>query len=221
MNVLSHRPNLLFLIWIRNKHIMFLLNHKLNKNLYFRKLIIALTTNETGNGVDGDFIIWKVNGKTHLEPSHDGKVGPAYIYGISKKNPNGTYQSYYMNGELHRDYGPAIINGISNENLNGKYHAYYKHGKRHRDDGPAKINGISKINPNGNRYSYYRNGVRHRNDGPAIINKINPNGAYYEYLVNGELHRDDGPAIINGISKENPNGTYRGYYKHGVQVDPF
>ena len=99
MNVLGYRPNLLFLIWIRNKNVLFLLNHKLNRKLYYRKLITALTTKETGNYDKCDFIIWKVNGQTHREPSPDGKVGPASIYGISKNNPNGTEHYYYINGE--------------------------------------------------------------------------------------------------------------------------
>jgi len=158
MNTLSYRPNLLFLIWIRNKHALFILNHKLNRKLYYQKLIIALTTNETGNGLYGACKIWKVNGKKHKDD------GPASIYGISKNNPNGTYHYYYQHGILHRrlsqdgKVGPAIINGISTENPNGTNHFYYKHGQRHRDNGPACIEEISKENPNGTRHYYYMHG---------------------------------------------------------------
>jgi len=93
MNTLGYRPNLLFLIWIRNKHHLFILNQKLNKQLYYQKLIIALTTNETGSGAKGTFIIWKVNGKTHKDD------GPAIIQGISKEYPNGIGHLYCINGK--------------------------------------------------------------------------------------------------------------------------
>jgi len=163
MNTLSYRPNLLFFIWIRNKHILFLINHKLNKQIYYHKLIIALTTNETGDGVDGvdgDFIIWKVNGKFHKDD------GPAWIVGISKENPNGTIHAYYHNGKRHRGLSqdrkvvPAYIQGISKEYPNGCYHAYFKHGKLHREDGPAIIYGIYNENPNGTYHEYHINGKR-------------------------------------------------------------
>jgi len=123
MNTLSYRPNLLFLIWIRNKHPLFLLNHKLNKQLYYQKLIIALTTKQTGNRSDGGFITWRVNGKTHKDD------GPAIIGGISNENPNGTQHYYFKHGKHHRDDGPACIYGISKEDPNGTYHAYYINGK--------------------------------------------------------------------------------------------
>jgi len=160
MNTLGDRPNLLFLIWIRNKNARFLLNHKLNKQLYYRKLIIALTTNETSNGVDGAFIIWKVNGKIHK----DG--GPACIFGISTENPNGTKHIYYKQGQRHRGLsqdgkvGPAYIGGISIEHPKGVYHHYYNHGKLHREDGAAIIYGISNKNPNSTYHEYHINGKR-------------------------------------------------------------
>jgi len=124
MNTLGYRPNILFLIWIRNKHALFILNHKLNKQLYYHKLIIALTTKDTIYCVYDTFITWKVSGKEHRED------GPAWIYGISTKNPNGTYHYYYKHGKLHREDGPAVIYGISKENPNGTSHEYYQHGKR-------------------------------------------------------------------------------------------
>ena len=158
MNTLGYRPNLLFLIWIRNKHALFILNHKLNKQLYYQKHIIALTTKQTGNVVAGAFIIWTVNGKKH---KYD---GPALIQGISKENPNGTEHIYYQYGKLHRGLsqdgkvGPAYIQGISKKNPNGIYNTYYQHGIRHRDDGPAVIREISKEHPNGSDQLYYING---------------------------------------------------------------
>jgi len=160
MNTLGDRPNLLFLIWIRNKNILFLLNHKLNKQLYYRKLTIALTTKETGSDGYTVFTIWKVNSKIHKDD------GPAYIGGILNENPNGTKHIYYKHGKRHRGVfqdgkvGPACIQGISNNNPNGTYLHYYNHGKLHREDGPAIIYGISNENPNGIYYEYYINGER-------------------------------------------------------------
>jgi len=123
MNVLGYRPYILFLIWIRNKNVLFLLNHKLNRKLYYRKLIIALTTTKNGNNRNGAFIVWKVNGKVHRNE------GPAIISDITTENPNGTEHSYYQHGKCHRDGGPARIYGISNKYPNGIYHSYYQYGE--------------------------------------------------------------------------------------------
>jgi len=154
MDVLSSRPNILFLVWVRTKNSHFLLNNKLRRPIYRIKLINALTTIENGIEFGKKFKTWKVNGKCHREN------GPAYIAGISKDNPNGTYHSYYRNGKCHREDGPAIIYGISKDNPNGTYHAYYMNGEYHRDDGPAIIKGISKDNPNGTSQGYYKNGIK-------------------------------------------------------------
>jgi len=152
MDVLSHRPNILFLIWVRNKHILYLLNHKLYKPLYYRKLIDALTTIENGINIHGNFKKWVINGKTHRDD------GPAWIQGISKEHPNGRYNGYFNNDKLHRNDGPASINGISQLDPNGRSHHYFEHGICHRDDGPAVIEGISVNNPNGTYRAYYKNG---------------------------------------------------------------
>ena len=127
MNILSHRPNLLFLVWVRNKQFNFILNLKLRRQLYYTKLIKALTTIETGIYPkylkQGHFKLWKINGKLHRDD------GPACIEGISTENPNGTYHAYYKYGKRHRDDGPSYIHGISKENPNGTKHIYYQHGK--------------------------------------------------------------------------------------------
>jgi len=214
MEILSRRPNILFLIWVRNNNINFLFNQKLNKQLYYRKLINALTTIEYNSSLK----IWTVNGKIHRED------GPARIENISNNNPNGTNYGYFSRNLLHRDDGPASICGITKENPNGTYQSYYQHDKLHREDGPALIYGISKENPNGTYHAYYKHRQRHRKDGPAIIQEIskeNPNGTYHAYYKHGQRHRNDGPAIIEEISKKHPNGYYHAYYQHGKRVDPF
>jgi len=148
MDVLSCRPNILFLVWVRNQNIHFLINNKLRRPIYRSKLINTLTTIENGIIYGEHVKIWKINDKRHRDD------GPAYIYGISNDNPNGTNHGYYMNGKWHRDDGPAIIRGISKDNPNGTSHYYYRNGELHRDDGPAIIRGISKDNPNGTLHEY-------------------------------------------------------------------
>jgi antitoxin component YwqK of YwqJK toxin-antitoxin module len=154
MDVLSCRPNILFLIWVRNQNIHYLLNNKLRRPIYRIKLINALTTIKNGIYIGEHFKIWKLNGQRHRDE------GPTYIGEISKNNPNGTHYAYYKNGERHREDGPAIIQGISIDNPNGTYHAYYRNGEKHREDGPAWIDGISNDNPNGTSHEYYKNGIQ-------------------------------------------------------------
>jgi len=198
MNILSDRPNLLFLIWVRNTNFNFIINYKLKRHIYYFKLINALTTIDIIITYDGYRKMWITNDKIHRGLSQDGTVGPAIISGISNDNPNGTTYSYYRHGKRHRDDGPAWIRGISNDNPNGTTYSYYKNGNYHRDDGPAYISGITKESLKGTEHAYYRD---------------------------GELHRDDGPALIRGISNDNPNGTTHGYYKndyylHGKLILP-
>jgi len=122
MDVLSCRPNILFLIWVRSKNIHFLINNKLRRPIYRIKLINALTIIKYYITFGDNCRVWRVNGKWHRED------GPAFIKGISNDNPNGTYHVYYRNGRCHRDDGPAYIDGISKDNPNGTYHEYFRNG---------------------------------------------------------------------------------------------
>jgi hypothetical protein len=47
----------------------------------------------------------------------------------------GFMESWYYNGDLHREGGPARVTGY----LNGSIHEYHQNGKLHRIDGPATI----------------------------------------------------------------------------------
>jgi hypothetical protein len=115
MNILKDRPNLLFLVCVRNQNKNFLVVSKLRRAIYLLKMIKALTTVANINGYQEYYL----NGKQHRVD------GPAIIY------PDG-YQAYYLNGKLHRVDGPAIIapNG---------FQAYWLNGERHRVDGPAIV----------------------------------------------------------------------------------
>jgi len=128
MNSLFNKPNLLFLIFVRNQN-RALLHSKLRRPIYRIKLIKALTTIvKDAYGIHE----WLINGNLHRED------GPARIW------HNGT-QEWRINGKLHREDGPAVIyaNG-------GQY--WYKNGKWHRDDGPAVIgaDGTQQWYKNGN-----------------------------------------------------------------------
>jgi hypothetical protein len=132
MDILFNRPNLLFLIIVRNqKHTLLTFSsQKLLRPIYRTKLIKALTvytTNEYGTQY------WYLNGFRHRED------GPAIIYSNGEQN-------WYLNGLFHREDGPAVIypNGTQE---------WYINGKCHREDGPAIIYS------DGTQY-WYLNGFR-------------------------------------------------------------
>jgi hypothetical protein len=115
MNSLHNKPNLLFLIFVRNQNRSLLLS-KLRRSIYRIKLIKALTVFKNKNGNKK----WYINGKFHRED------GPAEIW------PDGS-QFWCKNGELHREDGPAAIYIDGGEE-------WYLNNELHRDDGPAYIN---------------------------------------------------------------------------------
>lgn len=126
MNALFNKPNLLFLIFVRNQNYALLLS-KLSKPIYRIKLIKALTT--FVKDIDGTHR-WYINGKLHRED------GPAVIWGNFTLDDNlppiSGRHDWYKNGKMHRDDGPAIIWADGTRE-------WYKNGNRHRDNGPAII----------------------------------------------------------------------------------
>jgi len=143
MNSLFNKPNLLFLILVRNQNRAFLLS-KLRRPIYRTKLIKALTIiKKDKNGTKE----WCINGNNHRED------GPALI------KADGS-QQWYINGKKHRADGPAVIwdDGTQEWWLNGKRHrddgpavicadglqGWFINGKLHRDDGPAIIRADGK-----------------------------------------------------------------------------
>jgi len=125
MNALFNKPNLLFLIFVRNQNRGLLLS-KLRRPIYRIKLIKALTTVVKDDGTQS----WYINGKLHRED------GPAIIWGNCTQDGNlrpiAGRHDWYKEGKLHRDNGPAIIWADGSQ-------YWYKNGHRHRDDGPAII----------------------------------------------------------------------------------
>jgi len=147
MQSLLHKPNLLYLIFVRNQNRALLLS-KLRRPIYRIKLIKALTT--IVKKADGSQQ-WLINGKKHRVGFSHAKTpqdGPAYI------GADGT-QYWYKNGRYHREDGPAIIGANGTQE-------WWINGKCHREDGPAIIEADGT-------QSWFINGLRHREDGPAII----------------------------------------------------
>jgi len=159
MNSLFNKPNLLFLIFVRNQNRALLLS-KLRRPIYRIKLIKALTTVVKENGSQS----WFINGNLHRVGFSHAKTpqdGPAIIYADGS-------QYWYLNGNYHREDGPAIIDAGSQ--------SWYRHGKRHREDGPAFIYADGT-------QSWWINGICHREDGPAIIRA----DGSQEWYINGKL----------------------------------
>ncbi len=124
MDILGRKPNLLFLIFVRNQSIVFL-SFGLNTTIFRRKLVKALTVYNYFNGEH----TWKINNLLHREN------GPAFIDDNKKRHAwciNGKltayvgsngYKSWFDNGKRHRDDGPAVIHPNGTE-------YYYQNGKQ-------------------------------------------------------------------------------------------
>lgn len=239
MNSLRHRPNLLYLIYVRFPKIA-LLNTcpKLLRDIYRKKLLNARTTifTETKTKVfsDGVFTIIKCkfdNGKRIFLHREDGS---AYI---KKRDGIIIIEKWCFNGKLHRRDGPAVVrydiewnewwqNGIQHrdnapacESFDGKRYEWWNNGLQHRDNGPAEVKmGIE---------SWYKHGEFHRIGGPAVIQKN-----LHEWCVDGNRHRIGGPAIhylnmpwknqywINGeqLKVQGKKKKYITWVENGIQV---
>jgi hypothetical protein len=89
-------------------------------------------------------------------------------------------QTWWLNGEYHREDGPAIIRPDGTKR-------WYLNGKIHREDGPAAIY------PDGTQ-EWFLNGEFHREDGPAYIGS---DGSQYWFLNDKEITEE-----INDWAKE-------------------
>jgi len=115
MNALFKKPNLLYLIFVRQCYNLKFWLRPLHRNKLLKAIIICkINPHET---------IWYINPYDKLIIHRED--GPAY------SEADGT-QYWWINGKLHRDDGPAIIwaDGIQ---------SWYINDKLHRDDGPAVI----------------------------------------------------------------------------------
>lgn len=212
MNALLHKPNLLYLIFVRQWQRPYT-QDCYNLKFWLRpvhriKLVKALTIFTTDPQRN-----WHIKAYGRLIQHRED--GPAVIL------ENGT-QYWYQKNRYHRLDGPAIINN--------DVQYWYKDGVKHREDGPAKIcangyqiwylngkkhreNGPAIIWPNG-ALEWYQNDIPHREDGPA---GIEANGSQY-WFVHGKYHRVDGPAVIDSTGTQSwwINGTL--HREHGPAV---
>ena len=93
-----------------------------------------------------------------------------------------SYESYYMNGERHREEGPAHTEYYQNYSV--KIKVYYINNEKHREDGPANI----EYYKDGSIFSeaYYINGKLNREEGPAYIEYYEDGSIQYEeYYIDG------------------------------------
>lgn len=202
MRTLIHKPNILYLVYVRLPKIAFLITcPKLLRNVYKNKLLNARTTIRTMEK-DGAFYIDPYtiikynfyNGKRTILHREN---RPAYI---KKSDKIIIKEKWYFNGKLHRDHGPALVRH------NRKWNEWWQHGILHRDNGPA-VECFDLTH-----YEWWNNGLLHRDNDPAIV-KIGFKAWYkygkvhrigepavihdnmHEWYVDGKLHRIDGPAI--------------------------
>jgi len=123
MNLLIDRPNLLFMVFVRNLNKNMLVIRKLGRPLYRVKIANILVRHSKYKSGKQE---WRVNGMLHRE------TGPAVIF------KDGT-KYWYCCDMLHRDTRDATGNiGPAMEYADG-YKAWYRFGQRHRLKGPAVI----------------------------------------------------------------------------------
>jgi len=138
MNALFKKPNLLYLIFVRQCYNLKFWLRPLHRN----KLLKAITICK----INSYGTIWYINPYDKLIIHRED--GPALI------KADGT-QYWYKNGNRHREDGPAIIRADGSQRwyINGNLHRedgpvciwadgeqhWFINGKRHRDDGPAII----------------------------------------------------------------------------------
>ncbi len=156
MDILGKKPNLLFLIAIRQPTLpLFALF--LRKSLFYTKFMNARIKFSEILKVSSESSICVVcnltlNGFDYLHRTD----GPA----INKKLSDGqTVEKWYYMGKLHRTDGPAIIYKNKDDTIDRE--EWYLNDKLHRDNLPAIIDS------NGDEQWYFE-GKLHRVGGPAL-----------------------------------------------------
>ncbi len=122
-----------------------------------RTLIIGTTKIEKFDSGDGNFII-----------SYRDLEDPKYHYIQQYYNNYLEEESWYYDGQLHRDDGPSRI-------VEGGVELWYQHGNSHRDDG-----GPAVIWEDGTQI-WMQDGKIHNENGPAIVY---PDGRKFYFLHN-------------------------------------
>jgi len=118
MDILSQRPNVLFLIAVRKPTLYYnlLCIKKLLSNVYLHKVVRALSKYVISTENNELCEVWRLNGDLHREN------GPAFIRHTSSR----ITMEWCIHGKAHNETGPAIlelyIDGDYNEEwyLNGK-----------------------------------------------------------------------------------------------------
>ena len=119
----------------------------------WKKAFVELLKSPTITSKDG--LILRLEYKNEENKLHrNPEISPAVI--SYYKNSNISYESYWVNGEIHRLGGPAIIEYYENGNIH--YEEYWVNDEKHRLDGPA----IIRYFENGNMHheEYWINGKK-------------------------------------------------------------
>ncbi len=233
MQALGVKPNLVFLIGVRNNDLYIkLLITRLRLPIYRKKILKARTRisvchydQYTDHLCDGKTtIVYSIKNDRGLEhQKFHREDGPATIYNNEDDQAGPKRWTWIENGELHRNNAPAIIEfryfyGYVDKFADIRYNIYSEDSvvsdsdfigtgltlSSARDFIDASVTIPLYLN-----YEWYQNGEYHRDNGPAIYNR---------YLMcwyqNGLLHRDDGYAIIH--YDHELLGTELSMYKNGM-----
>jgi len=125
MNIIANRPNLLFLIAVRvpiTYHKIVAIIPKLETNVFWCKIIKALSTYECINDNTYTTEKWLLNGILHRGTFPSEQVGPALIH----HSDDMVFMEWNWMGKLHNEHGPAIMYIDCFENQNQEW---YIHGK--------------------------------------------------------------------------------------------
>jgi len=164
MNALFKKPNLLYLIFVRNCYNLKYWLRPWHRN----KLLKAITIKMIKPHEE----VWYVKSYNKLIKHRED--GPAVIY------PDGSHV-WYKDGKIHREGFSCTMGFSCTKTPQGcpaietnDTQQWYKHGKFHREDGPAIIWP--------DRQEWYINDELHREDGPAVIWA----DGYQEWWINGK-----------------------------------
>ena len=203
MHVLAYRPNLLFLVGVRDNALYLkLLITRLRMPIYRPKILKARTKisychmdPHDDDIYPGDTtIVYSIeNGlPLHCQKFHR-EDGPARIYSDLDNPELQKEWSWIVNGQLHRDNGPAVIDLRYQTPVDEAGVVFH--------DCDNNCGPVEPLDPLAADLEYdadyyincewYQHGEYHRDGGPAIYNRN-----FMAWYQHGKLHRDDGFALI-------------------------
>lgn len=175
----------------------------------------ALVAHGIGVDITSEEIVWYKNRIPHRDFDLPAVIGDGYLEwykdgvrhrigkpAVISRTQFDCFDSYYVNGLMHRDNMPAHIS------LDDWQLWWYKNGEVHRDGGPAVVEP-------GYFVGYYQDGEFHRDDGPAYIDR---DGDFEDmrWYKESFLNRDSGLPVAY-LNDE--NGLMGAFCLDGVKAD--